>query len=494
MSSLTNTAAWQALSTHYQKISARPIDLTQIRAIKLDDLTFDYTRHLIDDETLRLLTNLATEQGVVQARDDMFMGSAINTTENRAVLHTALRSDPKTEILINGHNIAYDILSMQKRLYTFAKDIREGVWVGATGMPITDVVNIGIGGSDLGPKMTVQACTPFQDTDLRFHFVSNIDATDILSTLNKCRPETTLFIIASKTFTTIETLTNAKTAREWITNKLGDEAVANHFVAVSTATEKVREFGINPQNMFGFWEWVGGRYSIWSAIGLPLILAIGPHGFDDFLNGARLVDEHFKTTPLEKNIPVIMALLGIWYRNFYDFPAQAILPYETYLTHFPRYLQQLDMESNGKSVSKTGEKIDYDTGPIIFGEVGTNGQHAFYQLIHQGTTIIPCDFILCKNPHHHKHTHHTILNANALAQPDALAQGRGSDEPHRVFEGNRPSSIISLEHLTPKTLGSLIALYEHKIFVQGVIWNINSFDQFGVELGKDMAKKILNKG
>lgn len=494
MTSLTQSSAWIALNTHYDAVKENPIDLSQNRVVELGDLSFDYTRHLIGDETLNLLQNLANQQGITEWRDRMMAGDAINTTENRAVLHTALRADTATPVEVDGADIMPDILGMRKRLYAFAKDVRDGVWVGATGLPITDIVNIGIGGSDLGPKMVVHACTPLQDTDLRFHFVSNIDATDILITLNKCNPETTLFIIASKTFTTIETLTNAKTARNWVTEKLGDEAVSHHFVAVSTAKDKAIGFGINAENIFGFWDWVGGRYSVWSAIGLPLILAIGGHGFDKFLAGARLADDHFKTAPLLENIPVIMGLLGVWYRNFYGLPAQAILPYDEYLTHLPRYLQQLDMESNGKSVTRDGAPVDYDTGPILFGEVGTNGQHAFYQLIHQGTTVIPCDFIICETPHHHKKNHHDILNANGMAQPDALAKGRVSNDPFRTFSGNRPTSLITLKSLTPKTLGILMALYEHKVFVQGVIWNINSFDQFGVELGKEMATDILNKG
>lgn len=494
MVSLPQTSAWQALEKHHQSFGDATIDLNKKRHIILDELTFDYTRHLINDETLSLLNNLAVQQNLAQWRERMFTGEAINTTENRAVLHTALRADPACVIEVDGKNIMPDIIGMRKALYTFAQDVRDGIWTGATGMPITDIVNIGIGGSDLGPKMAVEACVPACDTDLRFHFVSNIDATDILTTLQKLRPETTLFIIASKTFTTIETMTNAGTAREWITQSLGKEAIAKHFVAISTAQEKAKAFGIAENNIFGFWDWVGGRYSVWSSIGLPLILAIGPHGFDEFLAGARLADDHFKQADFFENIPIIMALLGIWYRNFHDMPAQAILPYDTYLRSLPRFLQQLDMESNGKSIDRDGTPVPYETGPIIFGEPGTNGQHAFYQLIHQGTTKIPCDFIVCENPHHKKETHHKILNANAYAQPDALALGRDHDNPYRVFTGNRPSSMITLNSLTPKTLGMVMALYEHKVFVQGIIWNINSFDQFGVELGKEMANTLLNKG
>ena len=450
MTTLIQSPAWTALEKHKKDTGRGAIDASKKRILTLGDLTFDYTRHLITDETLELLGALATQQNLTQWRNKMMTGAAINTTENRAVLHTALRADPTHSISVDGTDVMPDILSNRKRLYTFAKQVREGDWTGASGLPITDIVNIGIGGSDLGPKMAVHACTPAQDTDLRFHFVSNIDATDILVTLNKCNPETTLFIIASKTFTTIETLTNAKTARDWLVSKLGEEAVESHFVAVSTARAKAIDFGIGAQNIFGFWDWVGGRYSVWSAIGLPLILAIGGNGFDEFLAGARMVDDHFKTAPLKTNIPALMALLGIWYRNFHGMPAQAILPYDEYLTHLPRYLQQLDMESNGKSVDRDGSPVDYDTGPILFGEVGTNGQHAFYQLIHQGTTVIPCDFIVCETPRHHKKNHHDILNANAMAQPDALAKGRQTNDPFRAFEGNRPTSLITLKSLTPK--------------------------------------------
>lgn len=494
MIDLTRTDAWNALGKHHSSTQYDPIDLGKKRVIDLDNLKFDFTRHLITDKTLSLLEGLATQQDVTGWRDKMFTGETVNTTEKRAVLHTALRADPTSAVHVDGADVMPNILRTRKRVYTFAKDVRDGVWTGTTGMPITDIVNIGIGGSDLGPKMAVRACVSSCDTDLRFHFVSNIDATDILSTLDKVRPETTLFIIASKTFTTIETMTNAKTARDWLVSKLGSSATEKHFVAVSTAKEKVVEFGINENNIFGFWDWVGGRYSIWSSIGLPLVLAIGLHGFEEFLKGARLADDHFKTAPFHENIPMIMGMLGVWYRNFYNLPAYAVLPYDEYLEHLPRYLQQLDMESNGKSIDRNGNRVTYDTGPILFGEVGTNGQHAFYQLIHQGTTIVPCDFIICDTPSHNKKDHHAILNSNGIAQPDALAAGQRHEDPYRLFEGNRPTSLITLKSLTPKTLGMVMALYEHKVFVQGIVWNINSFDQFGVELGKQMAKSVLNKG
>ncbi len=493
MTALTQSPAWLALENHHKDQREGGLPANKTRQLTLGDMHVDLSRHLVHDQTVSLLMDLCIQQNLPQWRDKMMMGEIVNTTEKRAALHTALRANPAKPIQLDGVNVAPDILLSRKRVYSFAQDVRNGVWRGATGLPITDVVNIGIGGSDLGPKMAVAACVHQHDTALRFHFVSNIDAHDLLSTLKKCRPETTLFIIASKTFTTIETLTNAKTARDWVVDLLGEKAVTHHFVAISTAEDKAVKFGIHRDNIFGFWDWIGGRYSVWSAIGLPLILAIGPDGFDDFLSGACLMDEHFASADLSENIPVMMAVLGIWYRNFYDFPAHAILPYEDRLKHFPRYLQQLDMESNGKSVTRDGSPVDYQTGPIIFGEVGTNGQHAFYQLIHQGTTKIPCDFIVIDTPYHDQKTHHDILHANGLAQPEALIHGRDADEPHRVFSGHRPSNVITLKELTPKTLGMLIALYEHKVFTQGIIWNINSFDQFGVELGKEMAKKILNK-
>jgi glucose-6-phosphate isomerase len=479
MSKLTASAPWKNLS----QLAAKKFDLRKDRKerkITLDGITLDYSRNLIDDEVLQQLEALAMQQDVSGWVKKMFAGDAINQTENRAVLHTALRSDDE--------NVKPEVLEVKQRLYEFADKIRSD-------KKIKSVVNIGIGGSDLGPKMVTEALKPFHDTGMVFHFVSNIDSSHLVEALKQCEPETTLFIIASKTFTTIETLTNAQTARAWLVESLGEAAVADHFVAVSTAAEKVSAFGINTDNMFGFWDWVGGRYSVWSAIGLPIILAIGPDAFEDFLGGAHAMDEHFQSAPLMQNMPVVMGLLGVWYRNFMNCPVLAVLPYDQYLEHFAAYLQQLDMESNGKSVDRDGNPVDYDTGPIVFGEPGTNGQHAFYQLIHQGTTIIPCDFIVTHTPQNPRGEHHKILVANALAQPEALAQGRTLEEAggnqFKVFSGNRPSNVLNIEELTPYATGMLIALYEQKVFTQSIIWNINAFDQFGVELGKEMALKMM---
>lgn len=497
MSKLTQSPEWQNLEALTQRVADINLRDMCVNGYKIgvDGLTLDYSRNLIDEPILQGLFSLAQARGVEEWRAKMFAGDAINHSENRAVMHTALRASRKDVVHVGDKNIVPDVMSVKKRIYEFSEMVRNGTWTGATGKYITDVVNIGIGGSDLGPKMVVEALRPFNDKDINLHFVSNVDSSHIAEVLLKCKPENTLFIIASKTFTTIETLTNAQTARQWLVRVLGEEAVAKHFVAVSTAVEKVAAFGIDPKNMFEFWDWVGGRYSVWSAIGLPIILAIGFRGFEEFLKGAHEMDAHFRDAPLQQNMPVIMALLGVWYRNFLKMPAVAVLPYDQYLEHFAAYLQQLDMESNGKSVDRDGNAVDYDTGPIIFGEPGTNGQHAFYQLLHQGTTIVPCDFIVTHTPHNPRGDHHKILVANALAQPDALARGRTLDEadgnPYKVFPGNRPSNILHLDELNPKTLGMLVALYEHKVFVQSVIWNINAFDQFGVELGKEMANKIL---
>jgi glucose-6-phosphate isomerase len=489
MSQLTQSAPWNNLiSLASTSVDIRG-DRPQNYSIELDGLSLDYSRNLVNNAILAELQALAEQQDVAGWIEKMFAGEAINHTENRAVLHTALRADDATA--------KAEVKDVKKRLYKFADQVREGEWRGATGKFITDVVNIGIGGSDLGPKMVVEALRPYNDKDINVHFVSNIDSTHLAETLIKCKPETTLFIIASKTFTTIETLTNAQTARQWLVRVLGEEAVAKHFVAVSTAVEKVAEFGIDPANMFEFWDWVGGRYSVWSAIGLAIILAIGPQGFEEFLSGARDMDTHFRTAPLMQNMPVVMGLLGVWYRNFLKLPVVAVLAYDQYLEHFAAYLQQLDMESNGKSVDRDGNAVDYDTGPIIFGEPGTNGQHAFYQLIHQGTTKIPCDFIITHTPQNPRGDHHKILVANAQAQPEALAVGRTLEEAkgdvYKVFSGNRPSNILNVQELTPHALGMLIALYEHKVFTQSIIWNINAFDQFGVELGKEMALKMMER-
>lgn len=485
MTKLTQSPVWQKL----QQLSVRKnFTRDEARIASCGPLRLDYSRHLVDDEIMQELLALVVQQDLSGWREKMFAGEVINHTEKRAVLHTALRAADDADVRVAGKNVMTDVVAVKKRLYEFANRIRAG-------KKFKSVVNIGIGGSDLGPKMVTEALKPYHDTDMAFHFVSNIDATHLMETLKKCDPATTLFIVASKTFTTIETLTNAKTARDWLVAALGENAVADHFVAAAAAEEKVRAFGIDTNNMFEFWDWVGGRYSVWSAIGLPLILAVGPEKFEEFLSGARAMDEHFKTAAPEKNLPVLMGLLGVWYRNFHKLPAIAVLPYDQYLDSFARYLQQLDMESNGKSVDRDGAAVDYDTGPIVFGEPGTNGQHAFYQLIHQGTTVIPCDFIVTHDAHHAVGEHHKILLANALAQPDALWQGKSLDAAggniYRAFPGQRPSNILHIEKLDAHALGMLIALYEQKVFVQSVIWNLNAFDQFGVELGKEMANKIL---
>jgi len=441
----------------------------------------------------------------------MFSGQKINTTENRAVLHVALRNCSNQPIFVDGEDVMPEVNRVLAKMAGFSEAVRSGEWRGYSGKRITDVVNIGIGGSDLGPKMVIIALTPYVHPDLRFHFVSNVDGTDISETLKVVDPETTLFLIASKTFTTQETMTNAHSARTWFLETAQDKAhVARHFVAMSTNTKKVAEFGIDPENMFEFWDWVGGRYSLWSAIGLSIVIAIGMDNFEALLAGAHKVDEHFRSTPFEANIPATMGLLGVWYNNFFEAQSHAILPYDEYLSRFPAYFQQGDMESNGKGVDKAGNPVDYSTGPIIWGEPGTNGQHAFYQLIHQGTKLIPCDFLAPARSQNPTGEHHAILISNFLAQTEALMQGKTTDKARtelvaqgvsgeqlellaaaKTFPGNRPTNSFLFEKLTPETLGSLIALYEHKIFTQGIIWNINSFDQMGVELGKQLAKAIL---
>ena len=499
MSALTASPAWQALLQHCETFDKEMLRDADISDFKCDaaGLTLDYGRNWIMPETMALLLDLVQQEKLADWQTKMFDGTAINSTENRAVLHTALRAKADADIRVDGQNIMPGIADIKRRMADFCNRVRSGEWKGAAGQSIKSIVNIGIGGSDLGPKMVTEALKAFHDVKIHFHFVSNIDSTHLVETLKTCEPATTLFIIASKTFTTIETLTNAQTARDWLTAALGPDATAKHFVAVSTATEKVKAFGIDPDNMFGFWDWVGGRYSVWSAIGLPLMLAIGPDGFEKFLTGAHAMDTHFITAPLAQNMPVILAALGVWYRNFWTLPVQAVLPYDQYLENFPRYLQQLDMESLGKSVDRDGHRVDYDTGAIVFGEPGTNGQHAFYQLIHQGTTSIPCDFIVTHTPHNPRGDHHKILLANALAQPEALWHGKSLEQakgnPYRVFDGLRPSNILHIEDLNPFTLGALIALYEHKVFVQSVIWNINAFDQFGVELGKELALEMMSR-
>lgn len=467
-----------------------------------NDFLLDYSKNNITQETMDLLIELAKFSNLKQATNDMFDGKRINTTENRPVLHVALRNRDNRPILVDGVDVMPEINNVLEKMKGFTEQVRFGKWLGATGKPITDVVNIGIGGSDLGPAMAVEALKFYKTDALNFHFVSNIDGTDIVETLKKCTPETTLFIISSKTFTTQETIVNATSAKYWLVEKLGLDAVEKHFVAVSTNTEAVQKFGINPDNMFIFWDFVGGRYSMWSAIGLSIMLAIGYDRFIEMLTGAFEMDMHFWHTPFEKNLPVILGLLGVWYTTYLGAETIAILPYDQYLERLPAYLQQLDMESNGKSVKKNGNKVDYATGPVLFGAPGTNGQHSFYQLIHQGTHLIPCDFIAPIHSLNELGEHHDILLSNFVAQPEALMKGKTPEElraegvkeeliPFKTFPGNRPSNSILFDKLTPKALGSLIAMYEHKIFVQGVIWNIDSFDQWGVELGKQLAKAIL---
>jgi len=475
------------------------------------DTLLDYSKNRITEETLSLLFALARQADLKTWVERMFSGEKINVTEHRAVLHVALRNRSNRPVLVNGVDVMPEVNRVLAQMKAFTESVRSGDWKGYTGKTITDIVNIGIGGSDLGPVMVCEALRPYAKPGLRAHFVSNVDGTHIAETLKRLTPETTLFIIASKTFTTQETLTNAHAARAWFLKAARDETtVAKHFVAVSTNGKEVAKFGIDTRNMFAFWDWVGGRYSLWSAIGLPIALYIGMDNFEELLAGAHDMDEHFRSAPFEKNMPVILALLGIWYNNFFGAQTHAILPYDQYLHRFPAYFQQGDMESNGKSVTRDGEFVDYSTGPVIWGEPGTNGQHAFYQLLHQGTSLIPADFIAPIETHNPIGDHHRILLSNFFAQPEALMKGKTEHEaraelvqagmsgaalekllPHKVFAGNKPSNSILLKKITPRSLGTLIALYEHKIFVQGVIWNINSFDQWGVELGKQLAQKIL---
>ena len=480
-------------------------------SIEVGDLLLDYSKNLITAETMALLLQLAMKAGVRRAIDSMFAGEKINATEGRAVLHVALRNRSNRPIQVDGEDVMPRVNAVLAKMRRFSDAVGDGTWRGHTGQRITDVVNIGIGGSDLGPLMVAEALKPYWRPGLSVRFVSNVDGTHLAETVAELNPEKTLFLIASKTFTTQETLTNARSAREWLVSKLGDEAaVARHFAAVSTNASAVTEFGIDPENMFEFWDWVGGRYSTWSAIGLPLACVLGMDRFEQFLAGGHRIDEHFRTSPFERNIPVILAVLGVWYGEFWNAHAHAVLPYDQSLHRFAAHLQQLDMESNGKGVDTQGRRVAHATGPIVFGEPGTNGQHAFYQLIHQGTRMIPADFIAPAISHHRLGDHHRILLANFFAQTEALMRGKTLEEaraelessglplseidrlaPHKVFAGNRPTNSILLRQLTPETLGQLLAIYEHKVFVQGVIWNVNSFDQWGVELGKQLAKKIL---
>jgi glucose-6-phosphate isomerase len=470
-------------------------------SLQVGDLLLDYSKNRITDETLALLLRLAQQADVAGWRERMFGGEKINNTENRAVLHVALRNRSNRPVMVDGEDVMPKVNAVIDKMGAFAEQVRSGAWRGYSGERITDVVNIGIGGSDLGPKMVVEALKPFQHPQLRAHFISNVDGAHVLEVLENLNPATTLFIVASKTFTTQETMTNAHRARAWfLAQAKSDQHIAGHFVAVSTNREAVTAFGIDPANMFEFWDWVGGRYSLWSAIGLPIVLAVGKERFEELLAGAHAMDEHFRSAPPERNMPLILALLGVWYGNYFGAESQVILPYDHYLRSLPAYLQQADMESNGKSVDRDGRPVDYATGPVIWGATGINGQHAFYQLLHQGTRLVPADFIVTVEPHTGLQAHHDILLANFLAQTEALMRGRSRSETEaqtrqfveqKVFEGNHPSNAILLRRLTPHALGMLIALYEHKIFVQGVIWNLNSYDQWGVELGKQLASRIL---
>lgn len=504
MNSPTSTIPWKSLQKHHDEmVELHMRDLftqdpgrAESYALSVEGLFCDYSKHLITNETLHLLFDLAIECNLESWRKKMFAGEKINTTEDRAVLHTALRVPAKKEIIVDGKNIIPDVHNVLQHMQQFSEQVRSGSWTGHTGKPIKDVVNIGIGGSDLGPHLVCEALKPFAAAHITMHFVSNVDGTHITETLKHCDPETTLFIIASKTFTTQETMTNAATARAWFLDTAKSEkTVAQHFVALSTNEQAVVDFGINKDNMFPFWDWVGGRYSLWSAIGLPICIAIGFDNFRALLDGAHTMDNHFKTAPMEENLPVILGLLGVWYRNFWGAESYAVLPYDQYLDLFADWLQQLDMESNGKRVNRNGDPVEYDTGPIVFGQPGTNGQHAFYQLIHQGTAMIPCDFIAPVKSQNPTGDHHQILLANMAAQTQALMTGRtlkqAEGNGHKEFPGNKPSTTILLEELDPYHLGMVLALYEHKVFVQGIIWNINSFDQWGVELGKILTKDIL---
>jgi glucose-6-phosphate isomerase len=509
---LTERPAWQALGKHFQQI--RDLHLKKLFAedpqrgerltAEAAGLYLDYSKHRITSDTLKLLLQLAEESGLRERLDAMFRGEKINVTEKRAVLHVALRAPKGASITVDGENVVPQVHAVLDKMAAFADRVRSGAWRGHTGKPLKNIINIGIGGSDLGPVMAYEALKHYSRRDLTFRFVSNVDGTDFAEAVHGLDPGETLFIISSKTFTTLETMTNAHTARDWALASLGGDetSVAKHFVAVSTNTEKVKEFGIDTANMFEFWDWVGGRYSMDSAIGLSTMLAVGPDNFRALLTGFHQMDEHFRTAPWERNLPVIMGLLAVWYADFFGAQTVAVLPYDQYLKRFPAYLQQLTMESNGKHVTLGGAEVSYQTGPIFWGEPGTNGQHSFYQLIHQGTRLIPCDFIAFAQPLNPLGRHQDMLLANVFAQTEALAFGKTPEEvkaegppewlvPHRVFQGNRPSTTILAERLTPETLGKLVALYEHSVFTQGTIWSINSFDQWGVELGKVLAQRII---
>ena len=510
--------AWNSLQahaaalreTHMRDLFDKDAKRAETFSLRWNDILVDYSKNRITAETLSLLHQLLKEAKVGELRDRMFRGETINFTENRSVLHIALRRPTDQPLKVAGRDVMPEVEKVRHQMKTFSEKVRSGEWKGYTGQPVSDIVNIGIGGSDLGPVMVTEALKPYARRDLKLHFVSNIDSTHLVEALRTCRPTTTLFLVASKTFTTQETLTNAHSARKWFLEEAREEKhIAKHFVALSTNEAEVRKFGIDPVNMFPFWDWVGGRYSLWSAIGLSIALSIGYERFAELLAGAHAMDEHFLKTPAEQNLPMTLALLGIWYNNFHGAQTHAILPYDQYLHRFPAYFQQGDMESNGKRVDRDGKPVAWDTGPIIWGEPGTNGQHAFYQLIHQGTKLIPCDFLGSVETFNPIGKHHDILLANFFAQTEALMKGKTEPEarvelekeglkgealekllPHKVFPGNRPTNSILVQRFDPKTLGALIALYEHKIFVQGAVWNINSYDQMGVELGKQLAKKI----
>jgi glucose-6-phosphate isomerase len=513
---LTSTSSYQSLRNHaaqarewqMRELFAQDPQRFERLSVEAAGLFLDYSKNRLDGRTLELLAQLARERGVERLRDAMFAGEKINLTEGRAVLHTALRAPANRPFTLDGQDVTGDVHAVLDHIKTFSDAVRNGTWKGHTGKEITDVVNIGIGGSDLGPKMVCLALRQFAHPRLTMHFVSNVDGHDMDAALSRVNPETTLFIIASKTFTTAETMMNANTARAWFLQNAPEEALAKHFVAVSTNVEAIKKFGIDPANMFPFWDWVGGRYSVWSAIGLPVALCVGYGYFADFLAGAHAMDEHFRSVPIEQNLPMILGLVGFWNREFLDCPSVSIAPYHQDLNRFPAYLQQLDMESNGKRVTRAGDIItDYETGPVIWGDVGTNGQHAYFQLLHQGTDVTPIDFIAALRPAHEFHNHHAALLANCFAQSEAFMKGKTADEvrqdlagqpadeierlvPHKTFPGNRPSNTILMDYLNPATLGALIALYEHKVFVQGALWDVNSYDQWGVELGKVLAKKI----
>lgn len=513
MSKLTSLPSWTALQDHFEQVKSLQLKTLFNEhegrfdefSLQWNDFLIDYSKNRVTSKTLNLLFDLAVETGVKEKVQEMFTGVKINTTENRAVLHSALRNRSNTPVFFEGKDVMPEVNAVLARMKTFTRKVHSGEWKGFTGQKIKSIVNIGIGGSDLGPLMVTESLKPYAVEGLNIYFVSNVDGTHIAETLKNINPETTLFVVASKTFTTQETLTNANSAKDWFINNGGSQDdVAKHFIALSTNKEGVAAFGIDTDNMFEFWDWVGGRYSLWSAIGLSIALYIGFDNFEELLAGAHEMDNHFQTAPLEENIPVVLGLIGVWYNNFFKAESHCILPYDQYLHRFAAYFQQGDMESNGKHVTKTGETVDYSTGPIVWGEPGTNGQHAFYQLIHQGTKIIPCDFIAPVQTHNPIGDHHEKLLSNFFAQTEALMKGKtkaqverelGEGEsdliPHKVFEGNKPSNSIFIKKITPRTLGSLIAMYEHKIFVQSVIWNVNAFDQWGVELGKQLAKVIL---